>query len=124
LPTFASNIILFVIYVATSTAGLLMLKGAMSRIRTAGNEIFSLTPDTLWLAGGFGLYVVSFLVWLRILNRLPLSTAYPIAIGLTLAVSTSGATLLLGERLGTLKIAGILLIFLGCVALTMERTRP
>ena len=124
MPAFASNAALFAFYVVTSTAGLLMLKGSLSRIRAAGGATLSLTADGILLVMGFGLYLISFLVWLRILSRLPLSSAYPIAIGLTLAFSTSGASLLLGERLGVLKIAGILLIFLGCIALTIERSRP
>jgi multidrug transporter EmrE-like cation transporter len=119
----ATNIALFIVYVATSSAGLLMIKHALGR---AGGTLLALTPDSLQLAGGFCLYIVSFVVWMRILARMPLSTAYPIAIGLTLAFSTTGAAILLGERLGALKVAGILLIFLGCIALTVERdwTRP
>ncbi len=121
-----TNIALFIVYVATSSTGLLMLKRSLGRIEKAGGVFLTLTPDTLLLATGLGLYIASFLMWIRILARVPLSTAYPISIGLTLAFSTTGATMLLGERLGALKIAGILLIFLGCLALTVEKdwTRP
>jgi multidrug transporter EmrE-like cation transporter len=121
-----SNVVLFIAYVTTSSVALLLLKGSLGRIEKAGETLLALTPDTLLLAAGLGLYIASFLMWIRILARMPLSTAYPIAIGLTLAFSTTGAAILLGERLGVLKIAGILLIFVGCVALTVERgwTRP
>lgn len=124
MPAVASNAALFAFCVVTSTAGLLMLTGSLSRIRAAGGPTLSLTMDGIFLVMGFGLCLVSFLVWIRIFSRLPLSSAYPIAIGLTLAFSTSGAFLLLGERLAVPKIAGILLIFLGCITLTVERFRP
>jgi multidrug transporter EmrE-like cation transporter len=122
----ATNIALFIVYVATSSAGLLIIKRSLSRIDMAGGTFLALTPDALLLAAGVCLYIISFTVWLRILARMPLSTAYPIAIGLTLAFSTTGAAVVLGERLGALKIAGILLIFLGCIALTVEKdwTQP
>jgi multidrug transporter EmrE-like cation transporter len=117
----ATNAVLFTVYVAASSVGLLMLKQSLHRIGAAGGTMLALSPDTLMLAAGFGLYMLSFVVWMRILARMPLSTAYPIAIGLTLACSTTGAAVLLGERFGALKIAGIVLIFVGCVALTLER---
>jgi len=121
MPTLALNITLFAAYVTASSAGLLLLKRALVRIRAAGNHFLVLTPDTILLSTGFVLYVVSFVIWIRILARMPLSIAYPIAIGLTLAFSTTGAALLLGERLGTVRIAGILLIFAGCVVLSLEK---
>jgi len=121
MPTLALNIALFAAYVTASSAGLLLLKRALVRIRAAGNHFLVLTPDTILLSTGFVLYVVSFVIWIRILARMPLSIAYPIAIGLTLAFSTTGAALLLGERLGTVRIAGILLIFAGCVVLSLEK---
>src|SRR5215469_11247978 len=112
-----SNVILFIAYVTTNSVALLLLKRSLGRIEKAGQTLLALTPDTLLLAAGLGLYIASFLMWIRILARMPLSTAYPISIGLTLAFSTTGAAILLGERLGALKITGILLIFVGCVAL-------
>jgi multidrug transporter EmrE-like cation transporter len=89
-------------------------------MRAADDAMLSVSPDTLLLVTGFTLYVVSFGVWIRILGRLPLSTAYPVAIGLTLAFSTAGAALLLDERLGTIKLTGMLLIFAGCVAVSLD----
>jgi multidrug transporter EmrE-like cation transporter len=121
MPSYAINVALFAAYVASSSIGLLILKRSLSRIQSAGSTIFAPSPDALLLWAGFGLYVVSFMIWVRILARMPLSTAYPIAIGLTLAFSTAGAALLLGERLGALKIVGILLIFAGLMALSLER---
>ena len=72
------------------------------------------------LAVGLVLYVLSFGLWVSVLARMPLSTAFPLAIRLTLAFTTTGSALLLGERLGLLKLAGILLIFVGCAAVNLS----
>jgi multidrug transporter EmrE-like cation transporter len=120
MPSLAVDITLFIAYVGTSSFGLLLLKRSLSHIRATDAAILTLSPDTLLLAAGFVLYVVSFGLWMRILARLPLSTAYPIAIGLTLACSTAGAVLLLNERLGALKLAGMVMILAGCIALSLD----
>jgi len=120
MPAQAVDIALFSAYVAASSFGLLLLKRSLGRLRAVGGATLALSPDTLLLAVGFALYVVSFALWIRILARLPLSTAYPVAVGLTLAFSTIGAVLLLGERLGALKFVGMLLVFAGCVALSLD----
>lgn len=120
MPRYAVNVALFTAYVAASSIGLLVIKQSLGRMRAAGGAMLTWSPQLMWLGVGFVLYVVSFAVWIRILARLPLSTAYPIAIGLTLAFSTSGAVLLLGERLGAVKLVGIMLIFAGCVALSLD----
>jgi multidrug transporter EmrE-like cation transporter len=120
MPAFVIDVALFAAYVASSSFGLLLIKRSLTRTQAAGATILTPSPDTLLLAIGFALYVVSFALWIRILARLPLSTAYPIAIGLTMAFSTAGAVLLLGDRLGALKIAGMLLIFTGCLALALD----
>ncbi len=116
----AVDIALFVVYVTTSSFGLLLLKRSLSRMRDADVALLSFSPELLLLLAGAALYVVSFAVWLRILARLPLSTAYPVAIGLTMAFSTTAAVLLLGERLGPLKLGAMLAILGGCIVLVLD----
>jgi multidrug transporter EmrE-like cation transporter len=116
----AVDIALFVVYVTTSSFGLLLLKRSLSRMRDADVALLSFSPESLLLLAGAALYVVSFAVWLRILARLPLSTAYPVAIGLTMAFSTTAAVLLLGERLGPLKLGAMLAILGGCIVLVLD----
>jgi multidrug transporter EmrE-like cation transporter len=116
----AVDIALFVVYVTTSSFGLLLLKRSLSRMRDADVALLSFSPESLLLLAGAALYVVSFAVWLRILARLPLSTAYPVAIGLTMAFSTTAAVLLLGERIGPLKLGAMLAILGGCIVLVLD----
>ena len=87
-----TDVVLFAAYTASSVIGLLLL--------------------------GASLYVASFAVWLVILARHELSSAYPAAIGLTLAFSTLGAVLLLNEALNVARLVGIALIFLGIFLVT------
>ena len=115
-----TNILFLGAYVATSSTGLLLLKGSLNGLLAAGAFSLALSGDTVLLAVGLVLYVLSFGLWVGVLARLPLSTAFPLAIGLTLAFTTIGSALILGERLGLLKLAGILIIFVGCAAINLS----
>ena len=117
---FAKNMMLLGGYVGASSTGLLLLKGSLTRIRATGAYMMTLSGDAVLLAIGLLLYFLSFGPWLGVLARLPLSTAFPLAIGLTLVLTTKGASLLFGERLGLLKLAGMLLIFAGCAAVNLS----
>jgi multidrug transporter EmrE-like cation transporter len=66
-----------------------------------------LTMPCLFVCSGAFLYIVSFLVWMVILARNDLTVAYPIAISLTLLLSTIGAAMLLGEPVSAMRTAGI-----------------
>jgi multidrug transporter EmrE-like cation transporter len=117
---FAKSWVLIAAYVAASTTGLLLLKGSFNRIGAAGVPMLAFSGDAVLLAAGVMLYALSFGLWVGVLARMPLSTAFPLAIGLTLAFTTTGAALLFGERLGLLKLAGVLLIFAGCAAVSLS----
>ncbi len=112
------EVALFAAYTAASVIGLLLLKHALPVARIEWQTGLPITPSTGMLALGACLYIASFMIWLVILARHELSSAYPTAIGLTLVFSTVGATLLLGESLSALRVAGIGLIFLGIFLVT------
>lgn len=61
---------------------------------------------------GFVLYGISSVFWLFVLQRLPLSVAYP-ALSLTYVVVVALSVLVLKEPITSTKIIGILLIILG-----------
>ena len=115
----AKRIALVAAYVATSSTGLILLKGSLSNIRAGRGMALTLSEDAVLLAAGLLLYLLSFGLWVGVLARMPLSTAFPLAIGLTMAFTTTGAALFLDERLGLLKLAGVLLVFAGCAALSL-----
>ena len=114
------SVTLLVIYSIASVAGLGLLKYGLPALfailRTGSGSLTGLVPAI----GGGLLYIGSFGVWLVILNRLPLSSAYPIAIGSTLALSTVVAGLMLGETITWMKASGLGLILLGILVVFRE----
>ncbi len=71
--------------------------------------------ELLSLAGAFIVYLSGLGSWLVALHRNPLSTAYPIGIGLSLASTTTIAILALGEPLGAAKFFGVTFILMGAI---------
>ena len=61
---------------------------------------------------GFLCFGLSLLIWLTILSRIPLSTAYPF-VALGIAVTVVAGVTLFGETLSFQKVAGVILILVG-----------
>ncbi|ALN93111.1 DMT family transporter [Lysobacter gummosus] len=111
--------LLFLIYTVLSVGGMVLVKYALPSFKAAWDQqhqIFNI--HALWVGTGATMYVVSFLTWMIILARAPLSIAYPIAIGLSLAGSSLCAVFILKEQLSTMGLLGIGLIFIGVVLLS------
>jgi multidrug transporter EmrE-like cation transporter len=111
-------VVAFLAYVVLSVAGLVLLRANLA-------EAVALVRAGDWfsraVAVGFAgalCYGVSFALWLVVLANVPLSRAYPLAVGATLAFSTVFAWALLGERMTVRLVAGILAIFAGVVLVT------
>jgi multidrug transporter EmrE-like cation transporter len=110
---------LFAIYAIASTVGLVVVKSTLPTLQLMPLPGSLLTPAFLQFTCGFVLYVMSFGVWIVNLARLPLTLAYPIAIGLTMAGSAMAAVVVLDEAFGALKLFGFILIFSGTVMLSV-----
>ncbi len=110
---------LFGIYTVASTIGLVVVKSTLPTLQSVPLPGSLLTPAFLQFTCGFVLYVMSFGVWIVILARFPLSMAYPVAIGLTMAGSAVAAIVVLNEAFGALKLFGFILIFGGTVMLSV-----
>ena len=110
-------VVLMMLYVVTSVLGLLFLKWSFASLRAPiGIGQLAALPAIPALLGLL-LYGMSFLLWIGVLTQLPLTFAYPIAIGLTMAGTMFGGTLILGEGLALLRIVGTMLIFFGTLAI-------
>jgi drug/metabolite transporter (DMT)-like permease len=73
-----------------------------------------------WVLGGLGCYGLSAIVWLYVLSRIPLSTAYPlVALAIALVVVLSWA--LLGESLPVTRLCGVALVVLGVLVIGLSR---
>jgi drug/metabolite transporter (DMT)-like permease len=74
-----------------------------------------------WLVLGIVGYIGSFLAWMVILDRLPLSLGFPLTSVVVLAV-TAASIVVLGETLTLLHGAGIALIVVGIVMMGRDDT--
>lgn len=108
--------ILLITQAAISSGGLLMLRHSMPQILDRTTS----TPFSAWVWGFLGVlfYGTSFILWLYILSRHPVSFAYPLTIGLTLALTVIGSAVILHERVSGLQIVGIILMAVAAVFLT------
>lgn len=107
--------------VCLSALGQLLLKAGVGTPRVQAAASSGSIPNFLiavagsWLVWvGLAVFGVSVLMWLSVLARVPVSTAYPfVALGLILTAGLG--YFLFGEPMSTGKIAGILLIAAGVV---------
>jgi drug/metabolite transporter (DMT)-like permease len=104
------------IQAVVSGSGVLVLRFAMPQI--LDKSIGFTWALAGWAGLGVLLYGGSFLLWLYILSRNPVSFAYPIAVGVTLAVTVLGAYFFLGEKITPLQIAGVLVMLVAVFLLS------
>ncbi|WP_408952601.1 DMT family transporter [Lysobacter sp. Hz 25] len=111
--------LLFLIYTSLSVGGMVLVKYALPALKASWEQQHQfLNLPGLLVATGAAMYVFSFLTWMVILARAPLSTAYPIAVGLAISMSSLCAVFILKEQLSGVGMLGIALIFAGVVLLT------
>jgi multidrug transporter EmrE-like cation transporter len=113
--------------VLVSAAELLLKVGAIATAgRTApkGLEWTGVTSlGSGWVIAGIVCYLVSFFNWLQALRSIPLSIAYPVTSGAHVLIPL-GSWLFLGEDVGLLRWAGILLILTGITFCARGERRP
>jgi multidrug transporter EmrE-like cation transporter len=100
-------------YVLLGVLGLVLLRANLS---TAGALVRSgelLRAPVVFAFLGALSYGASFLLWLVVLAKVPLSVAYPIAVGATIAFSTLFAWLVLHEPMSLRLLLGLVLILAG-----------
>jgi len=110
-------IALMAIYAVNSVAGMIMIKLWLPNVQAAwASGQWALKP-TIMLLLGASLYVLSFLTWMIIIARSPLTVVYPIAVGVTMVLSTASAIFFLNENLSLTAVLGMLFVFAGVVLL-------
>jgi multidrug transporter EmrE-like cation transporter len=93
------------------------VQAAIATSRSMG-IVVAVSQSRLVLAGLF-CFGVSALVWLGVLSRVPLSTAYPF-VALGIAITTAAGLLLFNEPYSPLKVAGVFLIVCGVVTVALS----
>ena len=109
-----------VVYTLCSASGLLLMRAGLGQARLDWLNGGVIGWPAALASVGIAFYVASFLLWLVILTRNPVSIAYPVAIGLTLIFVGLGAKLLLGEILSPARLGGMALILGGIILVTQS----
>jgi multidrug transporter EmrE-like cation transporter len=74
-------------------------------------------------AGGVVLYILSMLIWFRIISSEPLSVAYPVMLSLTVVMVTLGAAIWFHEQITLRLVLGIAIILIG-ITVVAANERP
>lgn len=96
----------------------LLLKAGTNRVGEFAYSLANLVPVgaklalSPFIAGGLACYVVSVVVWILALSRVPVSVAYPM-LSIGYIVNALAAWALFGESLGAQKLVGIAFIVAG-----------
>lgn len=105
--------LIFLLYVAASALGMVLIKygGRFSGFQL-GNHTVSLQVHSLFVIGIL-LYVLSFILWIYILQKFQLSFISPVAYGLTFISIAILSIIVFKESMTILQIVGIVLIISG-----------
>jgi multidrug transporter EmrE-like cation transporter len=104
--------------VLLNAAAQLLLKAGTNRIGEFAFAMDNVVPigaklaTSPFIAGGLACYVVSVVVWILALSRVPVSVAYPM-LSIGYIVNALAAWMLFGESLGAQKLVGIGFIVVG-----------
>ena len=114
----ASTLVAFGAYVFLGVVGLVLLRANLSAaVPLVRSGQLAAQPVALSALGAFA-YASSFATWLIVLARVPLSIAYPVAVGATLALSSVLAWSVLGEPMTKQLVLGIVIVFTGVVVVS------
>lgn len=102
--------------IALGAVGQFLLKVGAGKLTPGALWRMALIPEILIGLVCFGL---SFISWVFVLQRLPLSVAYPM-VSLSYVIVTALAAIFLGESIGWQKLAGLALILVGVVVLQWQ----
>lgn len=104
--------------VLLNAAAQLLLKAGTNRVGEFSFALDNIVPvgsrlaSSPFILGGLACYVVSVVVWILALSRVPVSVAYPM-LSVGYVVNAVAAWLLFGESLGAQKLVGIGFIVIG-----------
>ncbi len=114
------NIILTVIYILLTTGGLIFMKlGGNSLVISIKNAIeFKIGYLTLL---GLILYIISFLLWQKLLISFDLSYIVPITTGISQIMILIIGYFIFKESINFYNILGVLLIIIGILLISLKR---
>jgi drug/metabolite transporter (DMT)-like permease len=117
----ALAIVLLLVAICLGAAGQILIKAglrALGEEPSAATVVMSLFRS-IYVAGGFGCYAFSSILYLLALSKLALSYAYPM-VALSYVVVTILAWRLLDERVSALRVVGLVVIMVGVVIMALS----
>jgi multidrug transporter EmrE-like cation transporter len=111
------EILLFIIMMAS---GQLLFKAASMNLRAADSPLSgAVAAISEWkFLFALVLYAAATFLWMKILKQIPLSTAYPLAMGSTIAITFIAGMIIYREPFSALKATGTGLIIIAIFLLT------
>jgi multidrug transporter EmrE-like cation transporter len=112
--------ILTLIYLVCTTGGLTFMKlgGDSLKIGSKDGILLSMNWQTFF---GFVLYLISFLLWQKLIIKYDLSVMVPIITGIVQIIVLIIGHFIFKETLSTVSIVGVLLIIFGIVLMTIGK---
>lgn len=121
-----NELIVLFIAIAMGAVGQIAMKAGMNRVKgKSGGDLgpmikaFPRVFTDLYVLGGITIYVLSTVLWLWVLSKIPLSFAYP-CISISYIIIIFAGKWVFKERIDSWKIAAIVLILLGVTALGLS----
>ena len=113
--------ILYILYLLLTCLGLIFLKmGGQSTDIKISEFIFSMQIDCKFVIGLI-CYVISFLLYIVVLQKRDLSYIYPLSAGIVNVVSVMVGVIVLKEKISLTGYLGIAAIIIGVVLLNIKR---
>lgn len=115
------TVILVAIYLFCSVGGLVLVKlGTSHNQFSAASSFFSLSLSYTTLIGLF-LYIISFLMWMIIVQKFDLSYIQPIAVGLSYILIIGASLLIFKETISMNQWIGLGCILVGIVLMNLQK---
>lgn len=114
-----SSFLLLLLHGALGSLGLALMKLHLVPARSSVLSGTFVDSSVMLAAAGIGLYVASFLLWLTIVTKLPLTYAYPMSVGITLLATSLLSIFFLAESLSLFRVIGMATILLGVIIVNL-----
>ena len=112
--------IIFVIYVAMSATGLLLIKMGTENTSLVLRDGLLGAQLSYRLLLGLVFYICSFIMSIYIMSQMKLSLFYPLSAGTVLVASCVFSYFILREHISVIQMVGIALILLGIICINIR----
>ena len=113
------NLILCIVYLLFTISGVVFMKLGGDSVHLSLSPSFSISMG--WLSFlGFSCYLISFLLWRRLLISNDISIIIPVLTGVVQIITCIAAFMIFKESFNIYKILGIVLIIIGIILLTIK----